>query len=399
VQGTYDTSLVVLSVAIAMLAAFVAIEFAGRMAERAGERRRWLFAGALAMGSGIWSMHFVGMSAFELPIEISYDLAITALTWVAAVAVSALALHLVSRGGLTPVRVASGALAMGAGICVMHYGGMWAMRMDPGIGYDPLWFGISVAIAVGASAAALVIVAALKVVRSWRDVGLRVIAAMVMGLAVAGMHYSGMAAARFDPGAFCAPGNALAGDWMTAPTVVVTLVGLAIAIFFTIGDAREVARARRAARAAEQRVTQLAFTDRDTGLINRPRLVQVVTDALRQPGYTFCLYGLRVSADGNARDVLLELARSLAVIVDADTTLARVGSEQLMLMVPGDRAEAEARSARALRQAEAVARAHRAEVVVSVAQSRRDGATAQLLILHASARQGGGELTEAPVAA
>lgn len=398
-QGTYDTTLVLLSIAIAMLAAFVAIEFAGRMTERVAERRRWLFAGALAMGSGIWSMHFVGMSAFELPVEITYDLVITALTWVAAVAVSALALYLVGRGGLTPVRVVSGALAMGAGICVMHYGGMWAMRMDPGIGYDPLWFGISVAIAVGASAAALVIVAELKIVRSWRDVGLRVVAAMVMGLAVAGMHYSGMAAARFDPGAFCAPGNALAGDWMTAPTVVATLVGLAIAIVFTIGDAREVKRVRRAMREAEQRVTQLAFTDRDTGLINRPRLVQVVTDALRQPGYTFCLYGLRVSADGNTRDTLLEVARSLAVVVDNDSTLARVGSEQLMLMVPGDRAEADSRCARALRQAEAVARAHRAELVVSVAQAHRDGATAQMLILHASARQAASGPYEASAAA
>lgn len=281
-QGTYDTTLVVMSILIAMLAAYVAIEFAGRIFERREQRGRWLAAGALAMGSGIWAMHFVGMAAFTLPIPISYDLGITVASWLAAIAVSALALWLVSRGPLSAATVAGGALAMGAGICVMHYAGMGAMRMDPGLGYDALWFGVSVLIAVGASAAALVIVAALRKVRSWRDVGLRAAAAVVMGFAVAGMHYSGMAAVQFDPNAFCAPGNLLDGGLIATPTILASLAGLGFAIFFTVSDAREVLAARRAARAEAARLDQLAFRDRETGLINRPRFGQVLVEVLRE---------------------------------------------------------------------------------------------------------------------
>lgn len=398
-QGTYDLPLVALSIAIATLAAFVAIEFAGRMAERSAERGRWLAAGALAMGSGIWSMHFVGMSAFELPVAITYDLALTALTWVAAVAVSALALHLVGRGGLSVARVAGGAVAMGAGICVMHYGGMWAMRMDPGIGYDPVWFGISVAIAVGASAAALLIVSALKVVRSWRDVGLRVVAAVVMGFAVAGMHYSGMAAAQFAPGAFCAPGNALAGDWMTTPTAIAALVGLAIAIYFAIDDAREVVQARRAAREADARVAQLAFTDRETGLANRPRLAQVVADALRRADAPFCVYGLRVAGGGDERAALRAVAQALGAAAGPDAVLARVAGDQLMLMVSGDVRDASRIAMPALRRAEVVAESYGAELAFGLARSVEDGTTAQMLLLRATARHDDLALLESTAAA
>ena len=165
-QGTYDPILVALSILIAALAGYVAIEFAGRLFSRRDQWMKWLAGGSLAMGSGIWAMHFVGMSAFSLPIAVSYDLGITVLSWLAAVAVSALALAIVSRGTLTAAKVVVGALAMGAGICVMHYSGMGAMRMDPGIGYDPLWFAVSVLIAVGASAAALLCTVDLLVFRA-----------------------------------------------------------------------------------------------------------------------------------------------------------------------------------------------------------------------------------------
>ena len=146
-QGSHDFGLVVLSYVIASLAGFVAIEFASRMRVHGANRVPWLIGGALAMGTGIWSMHFVGMTAFSLPVPISYDTGITLLSWVAAVAVSALALYLVGYGQLKHWTLVVGALVMGAGICVMHYSGMWAMRMDPGIVYRPGLFAASAAIA------------------------------------------------------------------------------------------------------------------------------------------------------------------------------------------------------------------------------------------------------------
>ncbi len=332
-QGSYEIQLVLLSVLIAAVASYVAIEFAGRVDGPSGRRIGWLASGALAMGSGIWAMHFVGMAAFELPVAISFDLVITVLSWVAAVAVSALALVLVTGSGLTNQRILVGALAMGAGICAMHYGGMWAMRMEPGIGYDPLWFAISVLIAVSASAAALFVVARLKTVASWRDIGLRLGAAAIMGLAVAGMHYSGMAAARFAPDAFCASGNTLSADFMAAPVVIVSLLGLAMAIAFAIADARSVLARDRAARAETARVTDLAFIDAATGLANRPRLSQWVAARIGR-GDTFGLLsvGLEPTSSTNEAD-LQALANRLGRGLGGGAQLARSGSEQLTLLL------------------------------------------------------------------
>lgn len=384
-ESSYATGLVALSVLIASLASYVAIEFAGRIEGPQGRRRSWLVAGALAMGSGIWSMHFVGMAALELPVALSFDLGITALSWVAAVVVSALALVLVTGSGLSLQRVLGGALAMGLGICLMHYGGMWAMRMDPGIGYDPLWFGISVLIAVTASAAALLVVSRLKQVQSWRDIGLRLGAAGVMGLAVAGMHYSGMAAAQFAPGAFCSPANALSADFITWPVVVVSLIGLGLALVFAIGDAREVLRRERAARAEARQVESLAFLDAATGLPNRARLAQWVAERLAR-GERFGL--LSLGAGGIGRDGLVAVAKALESLGGPGVRLARSGHDQFGFLVDSDTAEAVLGWART--QVLPVLRPLQREglkVSWGLALAPADGSNAQMLLLRATARE------------
>lgn len=387
-QGIYDPTLVALSIGIAALAAYVAIEFAGRIFERKEQWLRWLVAGALAMGSGIWAMHFVGMAAFTLPIPVSYDLGITVFSWLAAVAVSALALFLISRRALSVGTVTLGALAMGAGICVMHYAGMGAMRMDPGLGYDPLWFGISVLIAVGASAAALVIVAALRTVRSWRDVGLRAGAAAIMGLAVAGMHYSGMAAVQFDPNAFCAPGNLLDGGSIATPTVLASLLGLGFALFFTLSDARAVLQSKRQARAEAERLNQLAFMDRETGLVNRPRFGQFVVEALRADP-RLALVSVRVldAAGNEARERVAEVAAVLAPLQSQGYTLARTSPDQLMVLVPAlSAADVARRLLPGWRKATDALAARGLQVAYGTAESPADGDNAQALMLRAAAR-------------
>lgn len=387
-QGTYDPTLVVLSILIAALASYVAIEFAGRIFERREQRGRWLAAGAIAMGSGIWAMHFVGMAAFTLPIPVSYDLAITVFSWLAAVAVSALALHLVSRGPLSVATVSLGALAMGAGICVMHYAGMGAMRMDPGLGYDMPWLVTSVLIAVGASAAALVIVARLRTVRSWRDVGLRTSAAAVMGLAVAGMHYSGMAAVQFDPNAFCAPGNLLAGSALTTPTVLASVLGLGFALFFTLSDARAVLAAQRAAREEAERLNELAFVDRDTGLVNRARFGQQLVDAMRRQRRV-CVVSVRVlDADGEEnRDQVPQAALALAPLQAMGYTLGRTSPGQLMVMVEGTSSDALAANLLpGWRRMGDVLAGQGVQLAFGVAEGPRDGDNALALMQRAASR-------------
>ena len=130
----YEPGVVLLSVLIAAFASYVALDLARRVRgpDRASARA-WIAGGALVMGSGVWSMHFVGMLAFELPIALGYRADMTLWSWVAAVGVSGLALALAARETLTARVLAIGALAMGGGICAMHYVGMAAIDVAPGI--------------------------------------------------------------------------------------------------------------------------------------------------------------------------------------------------------------------------------------------------------------------------
>jgi len=129
--GTYDPWLVVLSLLVAAFASFTALTLAGRIttATSVGGRWAWRLGGGCAMGLGIWSMHFIGMLAFSLPIPLGYDLALTLLSLGAAIAASIFALWLVTQPTLPQWRLGIGALLMGSGIAAMHYVGMGALRM------------------------------------------------------------------------------------------------------------------------------------------------------------------------------------------------------------------------------------------------------------------------------
>jgi diguanylate cyclase (GGDEF)-like protein/PAS domain S-box-containing protein len=202
--GVYDLRLVALSLVVAVIASYTALELAGRVSRKQGKSSWiWLAGGALSMGSGIWSMHFIGMLAFHLPITVAYDAAATMLSMAIAIVVSGLALFVVSRPTLTWRSITAGAALMGAGISAMHYTGMYAMQMSPPIAYDPPLFIASVIIAVVASLAALWIAFQLRHKGFGGALLAKLGAAVVMGLAITGMHYTGMAAAQFAPDAVC----------------------------------------------------------------------------------------------------------------------------------------------------------------------------------------------------
>ncbi len=195
--GVYNPGLVVLSYIVASLAAFTALDFAGRMVESRGDSAKtfsWLVGGASAMGAGIWCMHFVAMLAFRLPIPVQYDLPTTLLSMAFAIVISGFAMLVVSHHALTPARLVVGGIIMGLGICAMHYTGMIAMRMDAQVYYRPGWFLLSIANAIVCSTIALWLVSFLggtmKRVRARHNV----LAALMMGVAICGMHYTGMRA-------------------------------------------------------------------------------------------------------------------------------------------------------------------------------------------------------------
>ena len=192
VHTGYNPALVALSLAIAVFASYTALDLAGRMRRSArGPRWAWVAGAALAMGGGIWSMHFVGMLAFEMGMPAAYHLGLTLASLLIAVGATGAAFVLISRPGAGPRDILVGGPLMGVGVAGMHYTGMAAMRVPGNLAYSLPVVALSVGIAVVAATTAL------WLTFRQHGVGQKLSAAFVMGLAVAGMHYTGMAAATF----------------------------------------------------------------------------------------------------------------------------------------------------------------------------------------------------------
>jgi PAS domain S-box-containing protein len=198
--GRYHPGLVALSVLVAAAAAYVALDLAVRVTASAGRARRlWLAGGAASMGIGIWSMHYIGMLALVLPVPVVYDVPTVLLSLAAAVAASGLALFVVSRDRMTVTALAGGSVTMGCGVAAMHYIGMEAMRFQGAHQYDPRVVALSVVFAVMVSCVALVLAFQLR--SESRALAPKKLGhALLMGVAVAGMHYNGMASVTFHPG-------------------------------------------------------------------------------------------------------------------------------------------------------------------------------------------------------
>ncbi|WP_019499908.1 MHYT domain-containing protein [Pseudanabaena sp. PCC 6802] len=196
----YNPYLVVLSAFIAMLASYVALILAGQIPyERGFDRKFWLILGSTSMGMGIWSMHFIAMLAFAIPIFISYDFLIVVVSLIAAIVASAQALSIVSRPIIDNRLLLIGSASMGIAIAGMHYIGMLAMRMQADTSYNPFLFILSVIIAIVVSFVALKIAIFFRDRTGRQAMWGKMGSAVVMGFAVLSMHYTGMAAAVFTP--------------------------------------------------------------------------------------------------------------------------------------------------------------------------------------------------------
>ncbi|HXJ42751.1 MAG TPA: MHYT domain-containing protein [Bryobacteraceae bacterium] len=197
--SSYDYRLVTLSVVMAVCAAYAALDLAGRTtASRGRVRLVWLAGGAAAMGLGIWSMHYIGMLAFLLPVPVLYDWPTVLVSLFAAIFASGVALFVVSRHRMDWGHALAGSAIMGTGIATMHYIGMAAMRLPAICRYDSLLLVLSIALAIVMSLVALWLSFHLRedAKGTWPR---KCASAVVMGAAIAGMHYTGMAAARFTP--------------------------------------------------------------------------------------------------------------------------------------------------------------------------------------------------------
>ncbi len=204
-KGTYIPLLVLASYIVASFAAYASLTLATRIfnAETKQQKQLLHWAGASALGVGIWSMHFIGMLAYKMQMEVHYDPWMTAFSGMVAIVVAYFVLYITQTERLSFSRIAVSAILLGLGICTMHYTGMAAMQIQGELRYIPDIFFLSMAIAIAASGAALWIIFTLGRHKGRRQITWRIAAALIMGVAVCGMHYTGMEASVMIPYADC----------------------------------------------------------------------------------------------------------------------------------------------------------------------------------------------------
>ncbi len=331
--GYYDPSIVALSVAVAIIASYTALDMAGRVSASDSTPKKswiWLVAGAVSMGTGIWSMHFIGMLSFHLPIQVAFDLPITLLSMIIAIAASAIALFFLRQAQLGIRNLIISTVLMGTGIVAMHYTGMFAMEMSPPIRYNPLLFVASVLIALVASFAALWISFQLRWKHSRTEILAKLGSAGVMGLAISGMHYTGMAAARFAPGSVCL---AVTSGGINSTTLAIGIGGVSLLImsFTLIVSALDANFSKR--------IALLARTDGLTGLANRATFIERLYQAFaaaRRGASRFAVLYIDLDHFKDVNDTLGHSAGDLLLISAAGHLKRNCRESDLVARLGGD---------------------------------------------------------------
>ncbi|MBA8870982.1 putative bifunctional diguanylate cyclase/phosphodiesterase [Pantoea agglomerans] len=346
---TWDSVLICVSLIVVFIASFTALDTAGRVAVTRGwSARFWLLVGGIAMGIGVWAMHFIGMLAMMLPMMMRYDTRLTILSLLVAILASVLAFGQTVGGlHLTRQRLLRGTLILGAGVVVMHYLGMYALLIEPQPEWNALLVALSVLIAFAASGLALWLAFHLRQ-GDHHLMLMRGLASLVMGIAIAGMHYVGMAAAEFSHSSMMQPhgvSNAGLAVWVT----LITLTILGITLLSSMLDA-QLCAARLATRLnrANQELRQLAMHDNLTTLPNRVMLEQQLDLAIKQAmlnEHHFAVIYMDLDGFKAVNDtwghhvgdrLLVAVAERLCSQLSNTMLLVRLGGDEFVLMAECD---------------------------------------------------------------
>ncbi|MGD8163475.1 putative bifunctional diguanylate cyclase/phosphodiesterase [Pantoea sp. FN0307] len=344
---SYDTVMVIVSIIVAFLASYTALDMAGRVVNSTGRAAQaWLLGGGFAMGIGIWAMHFIGMLAMKMPMMMSYNGPLTLLSMIIAVAASLFALWIVCYGELRWPRLSYGALILGSGVAAMHYTGMAALMLEPEIIWKWGWVLVSVVIALLASGTALWLAFRLRK-GAGRLALLRAGAAIVMGFAIAGMHYTGMVAASFPTQSHMMH-QGVDSDWLAILVAVVSLSILGITLLVSMLDARMQARTSMLASSlaeANRELAQLALQDNLTRLPNRilleDRLDQAINKATREHSRFALMFmdldGFKAVNDAFGHHIgdslLVAVTERMTTSINGHYTLARLGGDEFVLLM------------------------------------------------------------------
>ncbi|MGP3590966.1 putative bifunctional diguanylate cyclase/phosphodiesterase [Vagococcus sp. WN89Y] len=342
----YDYILVVVSFIVAILAAYTALNMAGRVATNTGPSSWvWLSGSGLALGIGIWAMHFIGMLAMNMSMNMRYEPFLTVLSLAIAIAASLFALWLVSAPELHLRRLIPGTCVMGSGIAAMHYTGMAALQVSPAIIWHKGWVALSVTVALAASFAALWLTFRLRHEAAQVAI-MRFGAAILMGVAIAGMHYIGMLAAQF-PAQHTAGHSGFSNSWLAILVGLMAFSVLGITLLVSMFDARLQARTSLLATslaAANRELARLALHDTLTRLPNRvlleDRLEQAISKAKREGSFFALMFmdldGFKTVNDAWGHDVgdklLIAATERLEQPLKGQYTLARIGGDEFVLL-------------------------------------------------------------------
>jgi NO-binding membrane sensor protein with MHYT domain len=318
ITGTYNPYLVVLSVLVACFASYTALDLGGRVGSARGTVRRiWLAAAAITLGGGIWSMHFIGMLAFTMPMPMSYDIGLTALSLVVAILATLAGFYVISRHSTSPLRLTLSGTLMGLGIIAMHYTGMAAMRGNVELSYDPRLVALSVVIAIGAATAALWL--------TFRNTNpaQKSVAAIVMGIAISGMHYTGMRAAIFHAHSEAGEAASLNQTNLALAIAGITFVILAAVLLVSLSEQTRAEEALRQARADLAHVNRLTTMGELTAALAH-EVIQPIAAAVTHADA--CLRWLHHDPPN------LDEARAAVIMIVKDGTVAKEIIERIRLL-------------------------------------------------------------------
>ncbi|MEP8857756.1 bifunctional diguanylate cyclase/phosphodiesterase [Enterobacter asburiae] len=344
---SWDPVLIAISYLVAFIASFVALDSAGKIPLSSRKAALfWRIAGGVTLGIGIWSMHFIGMLSMQMPMMMSYDLWLTLASLGVAVVASATALNIAVAGKkLSPFRLIFATAILSAGVVSMHYIGMAALMLDGSIIWDRRLVGLSVVIAVVASGTALWLAFRLRDKRKGVFID-RIIAAFVMAAAICAMHYTGMSAAQFQEMAHTLPGGI--GElglsiWVSVTTLCLLGVMLIISL---IDSHRRTSRLTDNLHQLNRQLELQARFDALTGLANRHQMDLRMQDCLRSALLSkkpFAVIFLNVDHFKRVNDtwghsvgdeLLIAVAQRITARLTREMTLARLGGDAFILLVP-----------------------------------------------------------------
>ena len=350
-KATEHAPPVVASVLLAVLATYVALEFADRLrgATERSARWSWIAAGSVAMGTGIWAMHFVGMSAAQFPFDAAIDVNRTALSWL--VAVCASVGFLVGASDTRLGRPALGGLAfvIGCGVAWMHFSGMSALGLEPALVYQAGLVLAALALAVIGAAVTMALSRKLADAVGWNRGARQLGLAVLFGGSLSGMHYLAMAATQMTLGAVCGTAEGLRVDTLGSTVGVASATLLVLMLLMTGLQARTERRAARldgSLGIVREELRLMSMTDHATGLPNRlvfqDRLKQAAAHADRDGRSVAVMFvaldGFKAGRswdDAGAEQLVRRVAGLLSGAVRGSDTVAAVGGEQFLVMMDG----------------------------------------------------------------